>query len=86
MTSSHTVLKQVKPRSAARADKILQDTAYHDGCRYPVGTIWTDGQISLPNNYFSAFVQLKSLERRLGKCPNLKEQYSPTGRDDLSKG
>ena len=48
--------------------------------------IWADGQISLPNNYFSALVQLKSLERRLGKNPNLKEQYSTTVRDDLSKG
>ena len=48
--------------------------------------IWADGQISLPKNYFSALVQLKSLERRLGKYPNLKEQYSTTVRDDLSKG
>ena len=47
--------------------------------------IWADGQISLPNNYFSALVQLKSLERRLGKYPNLKEKYSTTVRDDLSK-
>ena len=48
--------------------------------------IWADGQINLPNNYFSALVQLKSLERRLVKYPNLKEQYSTTVRDDLSKG
>ena len=80
--------KQVEPRSAAdaRAQKICQDTAYHDGCRYPVGMIWADGRNSLRNNCFSALVQLKSLERRLGKYPNLKEQYSTTIRDDLSKG
>ena len=48
--------------------------------------IWADGQISLPNNYFSALVHPNSLERLLGKYPNLKEQYSTTVRDDLSKG
>ena len=85
---SYWAYQQVEPRSAAdaRADKILQDTAYHDGWRYPVTMIWADGQISLPNNYFSALVQLKSLERRLGKYPNLKEQCSTTVRYDLSKG
>ena len=34
---------------------------------------------------FSALVQLKSLERRLGKDPKLKERYFMTIRDDLSK-
>ena len=48
--------------------------------------LWADDQISLPNNYFSALVQLKSLERRLGKYPKLKEQYYMTIRDDFSKG
>ena len=85
---SYWAYQQVEPRSGAdaRADKILQDTAYHDGCRYPVSMIWADGQISLPNNYFLSLVQLKSLERRLGKYPNLKEQYSTTVPDDLSEG
>ena len=48
--------------------------------------LWADDQISLPNNYFSALVQFKSLERRLGKDPKLKEQYFTTIRDDISKG
>ena len=48
--------------------------------------LWADDRSSLPNNYFSALVQLKSLERRLGKDPDLKKSYSQTIRDDFSKG
>ena len=64
---SFAAKKQVDPRSAAdaRASKILQDTTYHDGYRYQVGMLWAEDDSSLPNNYFSALVQLKSLERRL---------------------
>ena len=47
--------------------------------------IWADDQISLPNNSFPAIFQLKSLKRRLGKDPVLKEQYSTTICDDLQK-
>ena len=36
--------------------------------------------------YFSALVQLKSLERRLGKDSELKETYTQTIKDDFSKG
>ena len=45
---SYWAYEQVEPRSAAdaRADKILQDTANQDGCRYPVGMIWADDSIS----------------------------------------
>ena len=85
---SHWACKQVesgRKQADARAQKILQDTAYHDRCRYLVAMFWADSQIRLPNNYFSAVDQLKSLERGLGKNPNLKEQYSTTVRDDLSE-
>ena len=66
--------KQVEPRYAADAcaQKILQDTTYHDLCRYHVGMLWADDQISLPKNFFIERVQLKSLEPRLGKDPILK--------------
>ena len=45
---SYWAYKQVQLRSAAdaRAQKILQDTAYHDGCRYPVRMISADDQVS----------------------------------------
>ena len=48
--------------------------------------LWAEDESTLPNNYFSALVQLKSLERRLGKDPQLKESYSKTIKEDLEKG
>ena len=85
---SHKAYEQVDPRSAvdARAEKIFQETTYQDGSRHHVGMFWAIDQISLPNNFFSALVQLKSLERRPEKDAILKEQYSTTIREDLSKG
>ena len=85
---SFAAMKQVDPRSAAdaRASKILQETTYHDGCRYQVGMLWADDESSLPNNYFSALVQLKSLERRLEKTSELKASYAQTIKDDFDKG
>ena len=38
--------------------------------------LWTEADSSLPDNYFSALVQLKSLERRLDKNPELKQLYA----------
>ena len=85
---SFAAMKQVDPRSAAdaRASKILQETTYHDGCRNQVGMLWADDESSLPNNYFSALVQLKSLERRLEKTPDLKASYAQIIKDDFAKG
>ena len=85
---SFAAMKQVDPRSAvdARASKILQETTYHDGCRYQVGMLWADDESSLSNNYFSALVQLKSLKRRLEKTPELKASYAQTIKDDFDKG
>ena len=62
-------LKQVDPRSApdARALDILETTTMHNGKRYEVGVVWAEDNIELPNNYFWAMVQLKSLEKRLTK-------------------
>ena len=40
----------------------------------------------LPDNYYSSLVQLKLLEKRLAKDPHLRDQYSKTIEDDLSKG
>ena len=87
-SESDRAYKQVDPRSAAnaRAEKILQETTYHDGSRYHVSMLWVDDQNSLLNNYFSALVQLKSLERRLGNDPKLKEEYFTTIRDNFSNG
>ena len=85
---SFAAKKQVDLRSAAdaRASKILQDTTYHDGCRYQDGMLWADDYSSLPNNYFSALVQLKSLERRHERTPDLRASYAQTIKDDFDKG
>ena len=85
---SYGAYKQVDFRSAAdaRAMKILEETTFNDGCRYQVGMLWADEESTLPNNYFSALVQLKSLERRLGKYPQLKKSYSKKIREDFEKG
>ena len=84
---SYGAFKQVDSRSAAdaRAEKILEATTYHDGSRYQVGMLWAEDESNLPNNYFSAIVQLKSLERRLGKDAELKERYTQTIKEDFSK-
>ena len=85
---SFAAMKQIDPLSAAddRASKSLQETTYHDGCRYQVGKLGADDEISLPINNFSALVQLKSLERRLEKTPELKASYAQTIKDDFDKG
>ena len=85
---SFAAKKQVDLRSAAdaRESKILEHTTYHDGCRYQVGMLWADDDSSLPNNYFSALVQLKVLERRLERTPDLKASYAQTINDDFDKG
>ena len=85
---SYGAYKQVDSRSAAdaRALEILEEITYHDGNRYHVGMLWTEADSSLPNNYFSALVQLKSLKRRLDKDPELKQLYAKTIHDDFEKG
>ena len=85
---SYGAYKQVDSRSAAdaRVMKILEETTFNDGCRYQVGMLWVDEESTLPNNYFSALVQMKSLERRLGKDPQLKESYRKTINEDFEKG
>ena len=74
-----------RPAADARASKILEDTTYHDGCRYQVGMLWAEDDSSLPNNYFSV-LQLKSLERRLERAPDLKAFYAQTIEEDFDKG
>ncbi len=79
--------KSVDPRSEAdaKAETILQQSTYHDGERYVVGMLWAETDLTLPNNYYSALAQLKSLERRLDKDADLKVRYSETIKQDLAK-
>ena len=85
---SYGAIKQVHPRSAsdARALDIRENTTVHNGKKYDFGMLWAEDNIKLPNNYFSALVQLRSLEKRLTKNQSLREKYSNTIKEDLYKG
>ena len=85
---SYGALKPVEPQSAsdARAHNILENTTVHNGKRYDVGMLWAEDNIELPNNYFSAIVKLKSLEKRPTKDQTLWEKYSNSIEEDLGKG
>ena len=85
---SYGAMKELDPRSSAdcRAVKILEKTATHDGQRYQVGMLWANDDIDLPNNYYSALVQLKSLEKRLSKDEELWSKYSKNINDNVEKG
>ena len=48
--------------------------------------LWIDSNVSLPNNYYSSLAQLKTLERRLSKDPELRDRYADTCREDIRKG
>ena len=84
---SYEAYKQVDSRSAEdkRAAKILDSSTVHDESRYAVGMLWAEEYIMLPDNYYSSLVQFRSLEKRLAKDPHLRNQYSKTIEDDLSK-
>ena len=81
-------VKNVDSSSAeeSRAKEILHSTTFHDGKKYVVGMLWREPDIELPNNYYAALAQLKSLENRLGKDADLRERYAQTIKDDLEKG
>ena len=85
---SYVAMKEVDPRSSAdrRAVEILEKTTTHDGQGYQVGMLWANDDLDLPNNYYSAPVQLKSLEKRLSKDEELRSEYSKNINDDVEKG
>ena len=85
---SYGAMKEVDPRSSAdrRAVEILKKTTTHDGQRYQVGMLWANDDLDLPNNYYSALVQLKSLEKRLSKDEEFRSKYSKNINDDVEKG
>ena len=85
---SYGAMMEVASRSSAdrRAVEILEKTTAHDGQRYQIGMLWANDDIDLPNNYYSALVQLKSLEKRLSKDEELRSKYSKNINDDVEKG
>ncbi|XP_075256623.1 uncharacterized protein LOC142349095 [Convolutriloba macropyga] len=85
---SYCAMKEVDPSSSAdrRAVEIFEKITTHDGQRYQVGMLWANDDVDLPNNYYSALVQLKSLEKRLSKDEELRSKYSKNINDDVEKG
>ena len=64
---------------------ILQDTCRHNGERYEIGLPWKR-DTPLPNNYFAALSQLRSLEKRFREHPQKKAKFDETLQKDLEKG
>ena len=69
-----------------RAQSILQETVRYNGQRYEVGLLWKHDNVTLPNNFTSALGQLKSLENRFNRDPELKKRYQATIDVDLENG
>ena len=72
-----------RSKGEMRAQAILEKTTKHNGERYEVRLLWADDNPNLPNNYYSAYQQFLSMERRLSKDPELKEAYKATIEKDL---
>ena len=85
---SYGAFKQVDARSAAdkHALSILNSETVHNGERYIVPMLSINSNVSLANNYYSSLTQLKTLERRLSKDPELRERYADTIKEDVRKG
>ena len=69
-----------------RAIKTLEPTTHFNGERYEVGLLWLEDEVKLPNNFYSAMVQLKSLEQRLQKNKTLKRRHQENVDADVKAG
>ena len=69
-----------------RAIKMLEQTTRFNGERYDVGLLWREDEVKLPNNFYSAMGQLKSLERRIQKDETLRKRYQETIDTDFNAG
>ena len=72
-----------RSKEEKRALSILERTTKHNGERYEVGLMWADDNPDLPNNYYSAYQQFLSVEKRLEKDLELKEANKATIEKDL---
>ena len=79
---SYGAVKEVDARlcSDRRAVEILKKTIFIDGTRYQVDMLWSKDDLHLPNNYYSALVQLKCLEKRLLLDQDIQVNYGKSNR------
>ena len=85
---TYAAARSVDPRAKCdqQAVEILETSTHHDGTRYVVGMLWADPTAELPNNYFAALAQYRSLEKRLEKDMDLRKRYAQSIDDDVAKG
>ena len=69
-----------------KALQMLEQKTKFVGERYEVGLLWKRRDTFLPNNYSSALSQMKSLEYRLEKKPELKKLYQDSIKVGVEKG
>ena len=67
-----------------QALRTLQATIRHTGERYEIGLPWKP-DASLPNNYFAALNQLRSLHKRLKEKPDTLQKFNSTIESDFQK-
>ena len=68
------------------AIKTLTQTTRLTGERYEFGLLWREDEVKLPNNFYSAMGQRKSLERRLQTDDRLRKRYQETIDIDFKAG
>ena len=73
-------------RDEQREIKTLEQATRFKGERYEVGLLWRKDEVKLPNNFYPAMGQLKSLERRLQKDDMLRKRYQETIDTDVKAG
>ena len=75
-----------RSKDEQRAIKTLEQTTRFNGERYEVEFLWREEELKLPNHFYSAMGQLKSLERRLQKNETVRKRYQETIDTDLTAG
>jgi hypothetical protein len=78
----------VDPRSKEDqiANKLLKDHTKFKDVRYEVPMLLKNHEIDIPNNYYVAIKRLHSLEAKLAKNEELRQNYQKTIDVDLEKG
>ena len=69
-----------------RASKTFEQATRTNGERQEVGLLWREDEVKLPNNFYSAMGQLKSLEWHLQKDEIFKKRYIETFDTDVNAG
>ena len=69
-----------------RAIKTLEQTTRFTAEKYEVGLLRREEEVKLPNNFYSAMAQLKSLERSLQKDDLLRKRYQESIDTDVNAG